>query len=253
MPPAAVEPPHRPRPRPAEVAQVNALTISGWILGINVAIYVLGHFILPARRLIDTRTGVAIDLASPVETWLAFSYASAVQHFELWRFVTCQFVHANLIHIAGNMLGLMSLGPIVEEYLGRRRFLAFYLLCGAVGPIAFLVLSAFSSREVYPANATLIGASAGVFGILVGAAMVAPRDWVQLIFPPTPVRLRTAAILMLCVAAYTVFAYGTTGRQNAGGEAAHLGGAAMGFYLIRRPDLLDWSENWGPRPRQHRV
>lgn len=229
---------------------MNALTMSGWILALNTVVFVLGHFIFPARNAIDPAARVQYQLPSPVDSHLLFSYATAVQHYEVWRFFSFQFVHANLTHLVGNMVALMSLGPVIEEYLGRRRFLAFYLLCGCTGPIAFLILSAIWP-STYPPTASLVGASAGVFGILVGAAMVAPDDWVELIFPPTPVKLRTMAIIMLAVAAYTVFAFGGNNQQNAGGEAAHLGGAAMGWYLIRRPERLDWAETVGPKKRWH--
>ena len=114
-----------------------------------------------------------------------------------------------------------------------------------------MVLGALGS-SAQPAGATLIGASAGVFGVLVAAAIVAPDAWVQLIFPPTPIRLRTAAIGMLIIAVYTVFVHGGSGAHNAGGEAAHLGGAAMGYALIRRPERLDFAERYGPRPGPRR-
>jgi membrane associated rhomboid family serine protease len=82
-------------------------------------------------------------------------------------------------------------------------------------------------------NAGLIGASAGVFGILVAAAQVLPNATV-LIYGFIPARLRTVALVLLGVAIYTVF---TNGR-NAGGEAAHLGGAAVGYLLIRNQRWL---------------
>jgi membrane associated rhomboid family serine protease len=219
-------------------------TITTWLVVLNVGVFVLGHFLVPPR----VNAVRQVMLPSPVDRALWFSFVDAVGHFEIWRFLTFQFVHASLMHLAGNLLGLISLGPVVEEYLGRRRFLAFYLLCGAMGPLGFLVLQALGQNAT--PNATLVGASAGVFGVLVGAALVAPDAWVQLIFPPTPIRLRTAAMLMLCVAVFTVFAYGRDGRHNAGGEAAHLGGAAMGYALIRRREWLDWAERWGPAPRR---
>ena len=241
----------------AHTARLNALTISGWILLINVIVYVLGQYVFPERQVPLEESGKdpnGLSAAlyqlklSPVTTSLLFSFQLAVEKFEIWRFFTFQFVHANFAHIAGNMIALMTLGPVVEEYLGRRRFLAFYLMCGATGPIGFLLLMAMGAP--YTTSSTLVGASAGVFGVLAGAAIVAPRDYVELIFPPTPVRLRTMAIIMLAVAAYTVFFHGNTPGLNAGGEAAHLGGAIMGLYLIKRPDLLDWAENWGPKPRK---
>lgn len=231
-------------------AHVNALTMSAWILVANVVVFLLAHYVWPARTGVDRATGVQVSVPSPIDDALFFSYATAVQHYEVWRFFTFQFVHANWTHIAGNMFALMTLGPVIEEYLGRRRFLAFYLMCGCVGPIAFLILSAIWPAT-YPPSASLVGASAGVFGVLVGAAMVAPDDWVELIFPPTPVKLRHMAIIMLIVAVYTVFAHGKSTQFNAGGEAAHLGGAAMGWYLIRKPERLDWAETVGPKKRWH--
>jgi membrane associated rhomboid family serine protease len=242
----------RPADSQTVEAPVNALSMSAWILLVNIGVYLLGHFIFPPKLAMIGDT-IIDRIASPIDSALLFSYRAAVQQFEVWRFLTFQFVHANLTHIGGNMLALMTLGPAVEEYLGRRRFLAFYLICGVMGPLAFLILMAVAGPTVYSADSSLVGASAGVFGILVGAAMVAPRDWVQLIFPPTPVRLRTVAILMLLVAVYTVFAHGRSANFNAGGEAAHLGGAVMGYFLIRHPELLDWAERFGPKRRPHRI
>jgi membrane associated rhomboid family serine protease len=247
------------RPSRSRDTRSSALSVSAWIVIVNVAVFIAMVYLFPAKELplespgADS-TGVSTSLTymkpSPITSSLLFSFTTAVQHFEIWRFFTFQFVHANLAHIAGNMIALMSLGPVVEEYLGRRRFLAFYLMCGATGPIGFLVLIA--TGGAYSASSTLVGASAGVFGVLAGAAIVAPKEYVELIFPPTPVRLRTMAIIMLGVAAYTVFFHGQTPGLNAGGEAAHLSGALMGLYLIKRPDALDWAETWGPAPRTHR-
>lgn len=226
----------------------GSLTVSAWLVLINVAVFLLTAYFLPPKQVpIEIpgadASGVSTALyeiqPSPVTGALLFSFVKAVQQFEIWRFFTFQFVHANLAHIAGNMIALMTLGPVVEEYLGRRRFLAFYLMCGATGPIGFLILIA--TGGAYSASSTLVGASAGVFGVLVGAAMVAPKEYVELIFPPTPVRLRTMAVILLGVAAYTVFFHGQTPGLNAGGEAAHLSGALMGLYLIKRPETLDWA------------
>jgi membrane associated rhomboid family serine protease len=244
------QPPDNAKPPVAQTARVNALTMSGWILALNSVVFVLGHYLFPSKVAVDPTLGARYQIPSPVDAALLFSYVAAVQHYEVWRFFTFQFVHASFAHIAGNMIALMTLGPVIEEYLGRRRFLAFYLLCGCTGPIAFLILSAIWPAS-YPASSSLVGASAGVFGVLVGAAIVAPDDWVELIFPPTPVKLRTMAIIMLAVAVYTVFAFGGNSQHNAGGEAAHLGGAAMGWYLIRRPERLDWAETIGPKKRWH--
>lgn len=226
----------------------------GWIVAVNVAVFLLTTYIFAARNVRVEPTGddpgamtatLQYTLPSPVTTSLLFSFVTAVQHFEIWRFFTFQFVHANFAHIAGNMIALLTLGPFVEDYLGRRKFIAFYLMCGATGPIGFLLLIATGGAG--SPGSTLVGASAGVFGVLAAAAIIAPNQYLDLVFPPTPVRVRTMAFIMLAIAAYTVFFHGTTPGLNAGGEAAHLGGAVMGWYLIRRPDLLDWAEPATPR------
>jgi membrane associated rhomboid family serine protease len=79
-----------------------------------------------------------------------------------------------------------------------------------------------------------VGASAGIFGILIAAAQVAPHATV-LIYGVIPMKLRTMAWVLLGVAAYMIF----TGGRNAGGEAAHLGGAVVGFLLMQFPRALD--------------
>jgi hypothetical protein len=79
----------------------------------------------------------------------------------------------------------------------------------------------------------LIGASAGVFGVLMAAAYIAPRALVDVMFV-IPMRLRTAVYIFLGLAALNLL----RGGNNAGGDAAHVGGALAGAFLIRRPHLL---------------
>jgi membrane associated rhomboid family serine protease len=62
--------------------------------------------------------------------------ATGLRGFEFWRFISFQFLHANLSHLLFNMIGLYFFGSIVEQYLGSKRYLAFYLLCGVAGAAA---------------------------------------------------------------------------------------------------------------------
>ncbi|MFZ2874742.1 MAG: rhomboid family intramembrane serine protease [Phycisphaerales bacterium] len=166
---------------------------------------------------------------------------------EVWRAVTFQFLHASITHLLFNMLGLYFFGSMVEQYLGSKRYLAFYLVCGIAGALAYLglnvagyvVLEIFGTQRIpgllYNASTTpLVGASAGVFGVIIACAFISPNSIVQLIFPPIPMKLRTMAFVYVGIAVLTVL----LGGHNAGGEAAHLGGAVAGFFLIRRPHLL---------------
>lgn len=165
--------------------------------------------------------------------------------FQFWRFVTFQFLHADLTHLLFNMLGLFFFGGLVEQYLGSKRYLAFYLLCGIAGAIMYLILNlvGWTGYTVFgvrlplvlisdPAT-PLIGASAGVFGVLMACAFLVPNATVLLFFI-LPMRLATLAYGLVGIALLGVF----LGWTNAGGEAAHLGGAITGWCLIRRPNAL---------------
>ena len=168
-----------------------------------------------------------------------------IQGGELWRFLSFQFLHANFWHIFMNMFALWIFGPLVERYLGKKRFVAFYLLCGIFGALLYLILNAASSltssvgMENVPfllqntPHTPLIGASAGVFGVLLAGAYLSPNSTVLLAFF-IPIRLVTLAY-GLVVAAIVMLFFQTA---NAGGEAAHLGGAIAGFYFIRNPQHL---------------
>ncbi|MSR18381.1 MAG: rhomboid family intramembrane serine protease [Phycisphaerales bacterium] len=191
-----------------------------------------------------------------LQKWLYFSTSTAlvswipgagVSGFEVWRFLGFQFCHYNLSHIIFNMLGLFFFGPIVEAYLGSKRFVAFYLLCGIAGAALYLLLNAggiavqslTGGRAVLPGlllsdpNTPLIGASAGVMGVLIASARLLPNETVLLFFV-IPMRLATVAWGIVIISIASIY----FNWNNSGGEAAHLGGAIAGFYLIRRPQQL---------------
>ena len=168
----------------------------------------------------------------PLEAIGHFSTVKAFTHIEVWRFITFQFLHANVTHILFNMIGLYFFGPLVERYLGGRLFLAFYLVCGIFGAFVYLILNLIGFLVNQP-DTPLIGASAGVFGVLMASAFIA-RDAIMLLFFAIPMRVSTGAYLFVALAAFNLFIQG----KNAGGDAAHLGGAAAGFFFIRKPHLL---------------
>jgi membrane associated rhomboid family serine protease len=184
----------------------------------------------------------------PLELWGFFSPQTAVLHGQFWRFITFQFLHAGTAHLLMNMVSLYFFGPMIEQYLGRARFIAFYLVCGIGGAVSYLILWTTGILIGSP-WLPLVGASAGIFGILIAAALVAPDATVMLLFPPIPMRLKILAWIMLGLAAWTVITHG----RNAGGEAAHLGGALVGYALIFRPwrRILQRRRLRGPqRPQQ---
>ncbi len=211
---------------------------------------------LSGQVLIDGRlydpVGVQRTLVmSPLQTLFHFS-SGKLFHLEFWRLIGFQFLHGNLTHLVFNMIGLYFFGGMVEGFLGKKRYAAFYLVCGIFGGFSYLLLNALGQfgmrvpgvlfNDIYT---PLIGASAGVFGVLMAAAFIAPNAQL-LVFFVLPMRLATAVYAFTLIAAINLL----TGGANAGGDAAHLGGAGAGFFFIRHTHLLrDFFEVLGPSRR----
>ncbi len=139
-----------------------------------------------------------------------------------WTFGSYMFVHAGLMHLAFNMLILYSLGTRVEERMGGRTFILFYLYCGIGGALFSLGLVALQPGAV-------AGASAAVLGVAVAYAMFWP-DAELMVFPlPWPIRARTLVIALL------VFdlALGLLSPGDGVAHIAHLGGAAFAYLFFR--------------------
>jgi membrane associated rhomboid family serine protease len=180
------------------------------------------------------RWEMAASTMGPLEKWGYFSVDKAIRHGQVWRLITFQFLHASVGHLIMNMLGLFFFGLIVEGQFGSRRYLMFYLMCGMAGALMYVLLWACGIL-IGNADVPMVGASAGVFGVLMAAAHIAPQMeiWIWLM----PVQLRVLAWVAMGMALYAVL---TTG-MNAGGEAAHLGGGILGFLLIRNQHWLNFA------------
>lgn len=201
-----------------------------WLLISNVAIFILDYLVLPLVF------NMPLDGLGnpPLVHWGAFSVDSAMGEFHLWEFVTFQFLHGSLGHVLFNCIGLYFFGPWMERWWGSWKFLGFYLLCGAAGAAFFTSLS-FLGVLPMGMQSSLVGASAGIYGILIGVAFIAPGLRVTLLFPPVEISMRQLAIgLMVFSAGAILLKIG----GNEGGEAGHLGGAILGFILMRFPRML---------------
>lgn len=203
-----------------------------WLIIINVVVFVWDGIFAGSQR------GSMLALGAHCY----FSVDKAIYSGQVWRFVTYQFIHAGFLHVLFNMLVLFFFGPLIERWWGSKRFLAFYLLCGVSGAVVASLLGAIPGLLVMPRWVPLVGASGSIFGILIACAVLYPRQRVMLIFPPIPMTMRTMAIVFLVIAFLSLMA----GSANAGGEAAHLGGAALGYLLVRKPRLLDWADRFSP-------
>ncbi len=144
--------------------------------------------------------------------------------FMPWQLVTYGFLHGNLTHILFNMFGLWMFGRELERMMGQKRFLIYYATCVIGAGLVQLIVAGIQGG-VYPT----IGASGGVFGILLAYGMAFPNRMVMLMFPPIPMKAKYMVILFGCLELYT----GVSGRSPGVANFAHLGGMLFGFLLLR--------------------
>ena len=155
-------------------------------------------------------------------TWFSIFPVSLSVALQLWRLITYQFLHGGLFHILFNMLGLFFLGPALERHWGSKKFLLFYLGCGAAGGLFYLLLAAVNFLPAAP----MVGASGAILGMLAACAILFPQFVVFIFFFPVPIRTAAAILILLYVANLLM------GGQNAGGDAAHLAGMTAGAIYV---------------------
>lgn len=189
-----------------------------WLLIINFTIFIADALLFKdlAPEAPNTRFTVLDEYFSVLP--ISIPYA-----LQIWRVITYQFLHGSVMHLAFNLLVLYFMGPFVERSFGSRTFLKFYLICGAAGGILYTVLAL-----LIPSMAgSMVGASGAIYGVMAAVAIMAPQMKVLLwgIIPMTMIRL----VILLVIVSLITIAIG----YNAGGEAAHLSGLAMGFLYMK--------------------
>lgn len=158
--------------------------------------------------------------------------------FMPWQLLTYGFLHADPMHVLFNMLAVAMFGASLEFTWGSRRYLTYYLVCVVGAGLCQLVVSTWmvtSSGMLYPT----IGASGGVFGLLLGYGLLFPQRRVMLLIPPIPMRARTLVIVYGALE----LLLGFTGLQPGVAHFAHLGGMLFGWLMI-----LYWRRPRRPRP-----
>jgi membrane associated rhomboid family serine protease len=124
----------------------------------------------------------------------------------VWMLFTSLFLHANLLHLGGNVLFLLIFGTVLEEQVTRKRWLVTYFASGLTGNLAFLFLGPFLGQEIG------LGASGAIYGLL-GAAMGMKGTFV-----------------IIFLLGLDLFA--------GGGEIAHVAGLVVGLFIHRWGDSL---------------
>jgi membrane associated rhomboid family serine protease len=167
---------------------------------INVGVYVLQQF-----------AGDAME-----QYFALWPLASGL--FRPWQLLTYAFLHDphSLAHIFFNMFALFMFGRALEQFWGGRRLIVFFLVCVLAAALTQLAVQAAPGAEGNP----VIGASGGVFGVLLAFAWYFPRQRILLLFPPIPM----PAWLFVTLYGILELFLGVTGRQEAVAHFAHLGG-----------------------------
>jgi len=174
----------------------------------NVAVYLLG--------------GAGMVPLDDLALWPPGGFES---RFAPWQLVTYAFLHASLSHIFFNMLGLYMFGAEVERLFGSRFYAAYYFGSVLSAGLCHLVVTGWMGGSPQP----MVGASGGVYGLLLAFGFYFPHRRVLLLFPPIPMPARVFVIVF----AVLELGFGVTGTQAGVAHLAHLGGMLGGWLMIQ--------------------
>ena len=204
-----------------------------WLLISNLAVFVVQLFVEPGR-----------PGSGRISQWLG---ATPNGWWQVWRYVTFQFLHGGMWHILLNMFFLYMLGTPLEQRYGRRKFLVFYLACGAAAGVAYVVMGTLLPGT--DPHIPLVGASGGVFGVILAAAIYFPHF--KVFFLP----IRPVAVIIFVIVVLTILkGLGHTAQgvqatkdfwSDFWSQVAHFGGAVTAAVWI----IMERRRVLRPHPR----
>jgi membrane associated rhomboid family serine protease len=171
-----------------------------------------------------TVIGFLLEMSLGEATVANFALWPLQADFMPWQLVSYAFLHAGIAHLAFNMFGLWMFGRELEGVLGRSGFFLLYFASVLSAGLAQLLVTSLSD-VIYPT----VGASGGVFGLLLAYAICFPNRIIVLLLPPIPM----PAWLFVTLYAVVELTLGVTGTQAGVAHFAHLGGM-VGAYLVMR-------------------
>jgi membrane associated rhomboid family serine protease len=193
-----------------------------WLLGINTSVFLLMELLALARfRGVNEFIFEHFSLLPD----------AVVHHGALWQLVTYSFIHLGFLHWFGNMLGLWMFGSQIEGAWGTRRFVELFSV-GVIGAAVTTVAVAYTHVLGGPNTAT-VGASGGVFAILIAFGILFADSEIMMI--PFPFMIKAKYFVGILIVITLAFAMGGGGDVA---YVAHLGGLFFGWLYVRR----------GPKP-----
>jgi len=163
-----------------------------------------------------------------IDSYLALSL-DGLKQGRVYQLITFQFIHGGFWHLAGNLLALYFFGPQTEEMFGRRGMLGLYLASGTIGGLFQVGLAALFPFRFFGG---VVGASAGLFGLIAAFAARSPNDPITLLlFFILPVTF-PAKVFILIEAVFSLAGMFGLFHDNVA-YAAHFGGMLTGIFFVR--------------------
>lgn len=184
-------------------------------------------------------------------------------YFKSWQIITHMFMHGGFMHIAFNMLTLASFGPVLERFLGDKKFLILYFLSGLGAFVLFNLWELFQlyqdakpmiaegyafsdilygNFEEIPRNleesamsvaeilkTPMVGASGAIFGVIAAFSVLYPNAEMFIMFIPFPIKAKVLFPIAIVVSLFL----GISGSGGNIAHFAHIGGALVGYILIK--------------------
>ena len=156
---------------------------------------------------------------------LGFVPSYAVGKLMLWQFITANFMHSDLTHLIFNMVGLFVFGGAVEKMVKENEFIKYFLICGIGGYVFAFILWLIGITP----NNLIVGASAGVYGLLLAFSLLYPNQKVLLFFA-IPMQAKWLAIIFAGLEFLLSF------RNDGISHIGHLGGilAGLGYFMYKK-------------------
>ena len=182
--------------------------------------------LLIANGLIFAAQAIAPGLILTFGLWPIHDF-QMYPSFKPWQLVSYAFLHGNLTHLFFNMFALWMFGMDIERVWGTQRFTLYFAVCVIGAGLIQLAVSTSGAAQgdVYPT----IGASGGVFGILLAFGMMFPDRRILMLFFPVPIKAKYFVLFY----GLLEFLFGVSGAQPGVAHFAHLGGMLFGFVLIQ--------------------
>jgi membrane associated rhomboid family serine protease len=193
------------------------------------------QFIAPVTRALILTNVVVYGLQLWLGDWAVIHFAlwpwhtsnlPGVPPFEVWQIVTYGFLHDDrtIAHLFFNMFALYMFGSEIERSMGVSRYLSYYFTCVIGAAVAQLIVMSLANSPPVPT----LGASGGVFGILLAFGVAYPHRRIMLLFPPIPM----PAWVFVTIYGAIELMMGVFGTAQGVAHFAHLGGMAAGYLLI---------------------